>query len=48
VSGILSCKFYDPSDLEKQNQNLSTGEQTGLKIKGFQKSERSDIDEALT
>jgi len=33
---------------KKQNQNLSTGEQNGLKIKRFLKPERSDIYEALT
>jgi len=22
VSGIWSCKFFDPNDLEKQNQNF--------------------------
>ena len=48
VLGILSCKFCDPNDLERQNQNLSAGERNGSKIKRFQKPERSDIDEALT
>jgi len=43
----LSCKFHDPNDLEKQNQNLSASEQNGLKIKRFQNPERSDVDEAL-
>ena len=47
MSGILSCKLYDPNDLEKQKQNLSAGGQNGLKIKQFQNPEQSDIDEAL-
>jgi hypothetical protein len=35
-------EFYDPNDLEKQNQIISA-----LRINKFQKPEQSDINEAL-
>ena len=44
VSGIWCRKFYDPNDLEKQNQAF---EQNGSRLMKFRKTEQSDVDEAL-
>jgi hypothetical protein len=39
VLGIWSNKFYDPSDMEKQNESIGAFEWNGLRIKQFQKPE---------
>jgi hypothetical protein len=47
VSGIWSCKFYHPNNLENKTKIISVLGQNGLRIKRFQKHEQSDINQAL-
>jgi hypothetical protein len=47
VPGIWSRNFYDPKDLEKQEQNYYCVERNESGIKRFRETEGSEFDEAL-
>jgi hypothetical protein len=39
--------LYDPNDLEKHKQIISAFEWNGLRMMQFQRTEQSDVDQAL-